>query len=215
MAHLHLHLSNFNCSFGVGDTLREGWRANWKAGMNWLQSVKLTNGSDLAQMEGWLNLKAGEIESGPGKAIGALSYFPASEASADGVMEAQPDTYYVEVVLDETQLLRLIEMERQGHGPTGVSVDVPKLRYGHFPDGSDKEWELGEHNSAAIEGVTFSFTKAEDEADEPDEADEELTAQIGPSAEVQATRGLGNEVGRVLAWIIGLLALIVVVLIAK
>jgi hypothetical protein len=215
MPYLRLRLSDFSSSFGVGDPLRNGWRANWKAGMSWLESVKLTNGSDLAQMRGWLNLKAGEIESGPGTAIGSLSYFPASEGSADGVMEAQPATYYVEVVLDERQLLRLMELERQGHGPTGVSVDVPKLRYGHSPDGSDKEWDLGEHDSLAVEGVTFSFTREQEEADDPGETDEELPAHICPSAEVQAIRGLGNELGRVLAWIIGLLALIAIVLIAK
>lgn len=214
MAHLHLNLSEFSSSFGVGGTMRNGWRANWKAGMSWRESVKLSDDSDLAQMEGWLNLKAKETDSGPGKAIGALSYFPAIEGSADGVMEARPDTYYVEVVLDEGQLLRLMELEHQGHGPTGVSVDVPKLQYGYSPDGRDKEWELSEHNSLPVEGVTFSFTK-DDEAGELNETDDELPAHIGPSAEVQAIRGLGNELGRVSTWIIGLLALIAMVLIAK
>jgi hypothetical protein len=212
MPYLNLTLSNFSSSFGVGDTMREGWRANWKTEMGWRQSLKLSNGTDLADAQGWLNLKTGDLEAGRDKAIGALSYYPASDASVDGVIDAQPDTYYVEVVLTEPQLLRLIDLERQGYGPTGVSVEVPKLRYGNFPDGSDKNWELGEQqNWLAIEGITFTFT-------EPDEAEGtvgELPVESRPSGEVQAIRTLGNEIGKVMAWVIGLLALVAIVLIAK
>jgi hypothetical protein len=215
MAYLHLHLSEFSSSFGVGESLREGWRANWKVGMGFLQSVKLSNGSDLAQMQGWLNLKPGEIENSSDKAIGLLSYYPATEASPDGVCEAQPETYFVEVVLREEQLLRLIESERQGHGPTGVSVDVPKLGYGNFPDGSDKNWELSdERNWLPVEGLTFSFTRPErDEL--ADAVDDEIPAQAAPSAEMQAIRAVSDEIAKVFAWVIGLLALIAIVLIAK
>lgn len=213
MAHLHLHLSGFTCSFGVGDALREGWRANWKAGMKWLESVKLSTGSDLSKMQGWLNLKVGEIEAKHGKAIGALSYFPASEASSDGVVEAQPETYFVEVVLSEAQLLRLIELEQQGNGPTGVSVDVPGLKYGVFPDGSDKSWEIDEErNWLAVEGLTFSFNKpVEDE----EEAEEEDVVEAGPSAEVRAIYDSHKELQKTLMWVCGLLAALLFAVLLK
>jgi hypothetical protein len=215
MPYLRLNLSDFNSSFGVGDPLHEGWRASWQTGMGWAESVKLSNGSDLAKMSGRLNLRAGEVGSASEKAIGTLSYFPADKASEDGLIDAQPEVYFVEVSLSEAHLLRLMELERQGHGPTGVSVNVPGLQYGVFPDGSDKKWEItGDRNWLAVEALTFSFRKPEE--DEPIEApDEDLPVDAGRSPEVGAIYDVYRDFQKWLMWLCGLLAAILFAVLLK
>lgn len=214
MPYLRLHLSDFGSSFGVGEPLHEGWRASWTTRMCFLETVSLSNGSDLATMEGLLQLRGAKPGEGSEQSIGALYHLAAMRG--DDFYEPKPESYSVEVVIDEAQLLRLMELERQGNGPTGVSVNVPDLGYGVSPDGSAKKWQLSENrNWLSVEALTFSFNKP-DEEEKVEESDADLMAiENGPSPEVQAVYDVHKELQKLLFGICGLLVAILSVLLLK
>jgi hypothetical protein len=132
MAYLRLRLGVRRANFGIGEMLQTGWSASWDVSMGWGESVALSIGTDLAEVRGGLHIRTGAETDGKAP-IGALHFFEESEASSDGVIEARPKSYSVEIVVPEERLLTLLQMTNDWTGPVGVSVSVPDLKYGWGP----------------------------------------------------------------------------------
>jgi hypothetical protein len=215
---LKLNLREPSIIYRKGDAgfSHPGWQLHWKTSFDWLESVTLSNGADLAKLEGGLFLRVGAIDPSeaakepvregamffekPGSPIGLLHYLEATESSSDGVVKAEPDAYSVELLLSEEELRPLIEMVQAGHGPVVASVNVPGLRYGWAPDGSMQNWNLDEKPKwLIVDGLSLWFDQRGEE--EPEEADELRPAP--PSAELQALQTLTQRVSSFGPWVIG------------
>lgn len=209
MAYLKLWLSECSSSFGVGG-YRDGWQARWNAKMDWLESVKLSTGKNLADMRGIFSIRAFDGDRGE-EPLGFLHHIEPYPGSEDGVVKASPEHYSVEVLLPEKDLVELLRLERQGHGATNVSVDVPELQYGVLPDGSDKKWALAEdaNQSLPVTGITFWFpTQPSEVVDDDDEHKPDPLSKV--SAEVEAIDRLRGDLSKLVPWIIGMMIVIAI-----
>jgi hypothetical protein len=189
---------------------KSGWQLSWRTRFDRWDSVKLSNGLDLSKMPGTLFLTVGEIDPGeaekelvpegalffekPGAPLGLLHFLEAQEGSSDGVAKAEPDAYSIELVATEEELRTFIDKVQAAQGPSAATVNVPGLKYGWAPDGSQQEWNLDEKkNWLIVDGLTFYFGDKEDEEVVPIE-DREEEGELPPTPEARALRDLAKVV---------------------
>lgn len=191
MPHLTFKLDRFQANLFTGDGPESGWRLRWRiAFADIWASVHLSNGKELRELPGNLFLKPIGEEIELGEAIGVIHFIEAHPGSSDGVVRPSSDHYSVELAVSAATLRDLFDLEQLGKGPPQAIVSVPGLDYGSLPDGSDKQWELGEkRNWLEVDGLTFSFPSAE-----PDGEDEDYVPETsGPDPTVAAISALTNK----------------------
>lgn len=232
MGHLNLALDKPTVRFLQGEGLfsKPGWQLTWRVEFRGLgATVKLSNGLRLENMPGSLILRVGnpadlkptDVDEEPPKSaidallrggapIGLLYYLPASEGSGDGVFDAQPDAYSIELVIPEEDHRRLVEAVLAGHGPSVAGVSVPGITAKWVPDLAD--WELREgRNWVVVDGIQLSFDPFEDEEPAEPKPDEPPALSEETRTLVELTRyakGYGP-------WLLGLLAAIFLALVLR
>lgn len=168
MPYLDLTLSEPSITYGIGKSLNPGWCIVYRTGLRgWRSHIELASGGDLGKLEGRTFIRVGQSEA---EVVGILHHLPMSPGDADRLIEHHDEAYSVEFAMTEEQVMALIEAERLGRGPTGVKVEVQKLKYGWAHDGSEAEWDNVNERSLLMRSASFYFgpePQAEDGNDIP------------------------------------------------
>jgi hypothetical protein len=105
------------------------------------QSIELSNGLKLEDIEGVLSVQCGEVGvRGEAEALGTFQFSPAWQDEID----PDPPRYHGYVNVTADQFRELVDAARSGLLPSSVGLQVTGLTYGGLPDGSHKKWDIGD-----------------------------------------------------------------------
>ncbi|MFT3754985.1 MAG: hypothetical protein QM769_03420 [Pseudoxanthomonas sp.] len=131
-----------------------------------------------------------------------------------------PETCHAWANLDTPTFALLREMALAGKLPQAFRLEALGIEYGWEPDGSGKVWDVKAHKNVVISKIEFiSDLVKPPEADQSEEEADAFWSEPKPeSPEQLATRAMTKAIEKIdarLGWVVGLLALGVVILIFR
>lgn len=152
-------------------------------------------------------------------AIGMINYYQEWQSKHDDI-DGSAEACHAWANLDPPTFAILRDMAQAGRLPSGLRLHAYGINYGWEPDGSLKVWDVKAHKNAPISQIEINanFVKLPDSVSDADESDAFRVDRPQDAPEIAAMRGLAKAVDHVnarLGWVIGLLALALVVVIFR
>jgi hypothetical protein len=160
MGHIGLSLTKPQITFR-NDAIFEGWHLNFNAALStpWHQRVDLTGPEKIVDLDGRVGFQDDSEETYEGHEVGTLSYSPGGPYT--GVPD--PPRFYVVLRLPSDEMRRLVDRVERGLPLRSLSIDVPAVKYGWAPDGSEKAWDNVTHPDVPIKSYRLYFGEPEDD----------------------------------------------------